>query len=210
MINRRQYKKAKKSWDATGDTSFLEFVLSTAVPLLYRSAKAKITPNTNTNMNKTLITASTVLIALLAQTNAGETQKEVIKKHSVSIVGESKSTEDDTEMSGLTLGTEGKQIEVRLTVPDAAYKIAIDSVYEVNKEIWVVSTVSRDPDIVGAQVISTVTATVKISVADLPVKHFVIGKTWSWENEEKYTFIKDLKQIEKDLSAGKVLYKRTK
>jgi len=161
-------------------------------------------------MNKTLITASTLLIALLAQANAGETQKEVIKKNSVSIVGEAKSAEGDTELSGITLGKEEKQIEVRLKVPDATHIIAIDSVHEVNKEIWVVSTVSRDPDLMGAQVISTVTARVKVSVADLPVKHFVIGKTWNWKNEENYTFIKDLKQIEKDLSAGKVLYKRTK
>jgi hypothetical protein len=42
------------------------------------------------------------------------------------------------------------------------------------------------------------------------VKYFVIGKTWNWENEEKYTFIKDLKEIEKDLAASKELYKKTK
>ena len=113
-------------------------------------------------------------------------------------------------MSAITVGAEEKPIEVRLTVPDAAWKIAIDSVHQVNKEVWVVSTVSRDPDVMGAQVISTVTAKVQISAGELPVKHFVIGKTWSWKNEEKHTFIKDLEKIEKDLAAGKVLYKKTK
>jgi len=113
-------------------------------------------------------------------------------------------------LSALTVSAEEKQIEVRLTVPDAAWKIAVDSVHQVNQEIWVVSTVSRDPDLMGAQVISTVTARVKVSAGDLPVKHFVIGKTWNWKNEENYTFIKDLKQIGKDLTAGKVLYKRAK
>ena len=113
-------------------------------------------------------------------------------------------------MSAITVGAEEQPIEVRLTVPDAAWKIAIDSVHQVNKDVWVVSTVSRDPDVMGAQVISTVTAKVKISAGELPVKHFVIGKTWSWKNEEKHTFIKDLEKIEKDLAAGKVLYKKTK
>ncbi len=112
-------------------------------------------------------------------------------------------------LSAITVGAEEKQIEVRLKVPDATWKIAVDSVHQVNRELWVVSTVSQS-DGMGAQVISTVTATVKISVGDLPVKHFVIGKTWHWKNEENYTFIKDLKQIEKDLAAGKALYKSTK
>ena len=103
---------------------------------------------------------------------------------------------------------EEKEIEVRLTVPDSAWEITIDSVHLVNKEIWVVSTVSRHPDVMGAQVISTVRASVKISAGDLPVKHFVIGKAWGWKNKEVCTFIKDLKQIEKDLSSGKLLYKR--
>lgn len=114
-------------------------------------------------------------------------------------------------LSAIAVGAEEKQIEVCLKVPDAAWKIVIDSVNEVNKELWVVSTVSRDPDVMGAQVISTtLTAAVKISADDLPVKHFVIGKTWKWKNDENHTFIHDLKQIEKDLAAGKMLYRRAK
>ena len=82
-----------------------------------------------------------------------------------------------------------QKLTVQLTVPDSAWKIAIDAVHQVKGEIWVVSTVSRDPDLMGAAVISTVTATVKLDVGDLPVKHFIIGKTWNWKNEEPYTFI---------------------
>jgi len=39
---------------------------------------------------------------------------------------------------------------------------------------------------------------------------FVIGKSWDWKNKEPYTFIKDLKQIEKELKSGKLLYKAAK
>jgi heat shock protein HslJ len=105
-------------------------------------------------------------------------------------------------------GADERAITVKLTVPDAAWTIAIDEVHEVGKELWVISTVSRDPDVMGAQVISTVQASVKLAAPDWPTKHFVIGKTWGWKNEEPYIFIKDLKQIEKELKSGKFLYKR--
>jgi hypothetical protein len=111
-------------------------------------------------------------------------------------------------LSAIPVGAEEKEIEVRLTVPDPAWKITIDSVHQVNKELWVVSTVSRDPGVMGAQVISIVRASVRINAGDLPVRLFVIGKTWGWENKEACTFLKDLKQIEKDLSPASMLYKK--
>jgi hypothetical protein len=56
----------------------------------------------------------------------------------------------------------GKKITVILTVPDSAWKIAVNAVYQVRDEIWVVSTVSRDPNAIGLQVISTVRDSVEI------------------------------------------------
>jgi hypothetical protein len=101
-----------------------------------------------------------------------------------------------------------KEITVKLTVPDAAWTLTIDEIYQVKNELWVISTVLRDPDMMGAQVISTVQASVKLAAPDLTVKHFIIGKTWGWKNKEPYSFIKNLKQIEKDLKPGKCLYKK--
>lgn len=103
-----------------------------------------------------------------------------------------------------------KDIAVKLTVPDATWTIAIDEVHKVGNELWVISTVSQNPDVMGAQVISTVQASLKLAVPDLPMKNFIIGKAWAWENTEPYTFLKDLKQIEKELKSGKLLYKAAK
>jgi hypothetical protein len=108
------------------------------------------------------------------------------------------------------LGAEEREITVTPTVPDSTWAIAIDEAHEVKNEIWVISTVSHDPDMMGAQVISIVKASVKFTAPDLPVKHFVIGKTWGWKNEELYTFIKNLKELEKELKSGKLLYKSAK
>jgi len=114
-------------------------------------------------------------------------------------------------MAGTMVVDAGERvIEVRLSVPDSAWEITIDSICQVKEEIWVVSTVSRAPGLMGAQVISKKKTSVTINAGDLPVKCFVIGKTWGWENKEGYTFIKDLKQIEQELRAGTLLYKKAK
>jgi hypothetical protein len=55
---------------------------------------------------------------------------------------------------------------------------------------------------------SAIKASVNCATADLPVKHFVIGKTWNWQNED--TFIKTLKELEKQIKSGKLLCKVTK
>lgn len=103
-----------------------------------------------------------------------------------------------------------KDIAVKLTVPDATWTIEIHEVHKVGNELWVISTVSQNPDVMGAQVISTVQTSLKLAVPDLPMKNFIIGKAWAWENTEPYTFLKDLKQIEKELKSGKLLYKAAK
>ena len=108
------------------------------------------------------------------------------------------------------LGADKKEITVKLTVPDAAWAIAVDEVHKVGNELWVIAILSRNSDLMGAQVISTVQTSLKLAAPDLSVKYFVIGKTWDWDNTEPYTFIRDLKQIEKELKSGKLLYKAPK
>jgi len=108
------------------------------------------------------------------------------------------------------VGAADKEITVKLTVPDPTWTVAIDEVHRVGSELWVISTVSQNPDMMGAQVISTVQASLKLAAPDLPLKYFIIGKTWGWENQEPYTFIKNLRQIEKELKSGKLLYKAAK
>lgn len=103
-----------------------------------------------------------------------------------------------------------KEITVQLTVPDSAWTLAIDEVYRVGNEFWVISIVSQNQEEAGAQVISTVWASVNLAAPDLPIKNFIIGKVWNWENPEPYTFINDIKQIEKELKSGKLLYKAEK
>ena len=99
-----------------------------------------------------------------------------------------------------------KEIEVAVTVPDSAWKLEILEVHQTANEIIVISKVSREANAIGMQVITTLTRKLMLDAADLPVKHYVMGKTWGWENQDKgVEFIKDRKQLDELLKDAKML-----
>ena len=50
----------------------------------------------------------------------------------------------------------------------------------------------------------------KLDIGESPVKHFILGKKWGWENEEPYTFLKDRKEIEEKIMSVKQPYEKSK
>lgn len=86
---------------------------------------------------------------------------------------------------------ENLAITVRLDAPDAGWRVQIESIHRTSENIVVYSQLSRDPDNMSAQVISTVADTVKIDLShsDLPVRHYITGKTWDWGDTGEYSFI---------------------
>jgi zinc protease len=101
-------------------------------------------------------------------------------------------------------------ISVRLDVPDAAWRIQIEKVYRGNDRLVVISRLSRQPDSIAAQVISTVADTVKIDVndADLPVQHYIVGKTWNWGDTGEYTFIDSSQVVDDAFQVSDLIYSR--
>ena len=96
------------------------------------------------------------------------------------------------------------ELQVTVTVPDSAWKLAIEGVYQTDKEVIVISKVSRAGDAIGLQVITTLSQKVLVAVPDLPVKRYVLGKTWGWENQDKgIEFIKDRKKLDELLKGAK-------
>jgi hypothetical protein len=94
---------------------------------------------------------------------------------------------------------EGQDVKVQLTVPDSSWSLRISQVYEVGDELWVVAQVQRKQGF-GLQVISKVKDAVKVPGAkERPVKVFILGKKWGWENKEKYEFPKDRKKLDEQL-----------
>ena len=101
---------------------------------------------------------------------------------------------------------EAREIKVELTVPDAAWSVDIEAIHRVQDELWVVAAVSRDRDRMGAQVISTVESSVDVALPDLPVRYFIVGKTWAWDNAEPYTFLPDRGSLDEAFDRGERLF----
>ena len=94
----------------------------------------------------------------------------------------------------LAKADEGRKITIHLTVPSTAYQVKIREVYQTPKELWVLSKVSGGG--IGATVITKRQDSVTIKAPDLPVKHFVLGKTWNWK-KENYRYLRNKKVFEK-------------
>ena len=101
---------------------------------------------------------------------------------------------------------EPSEIMITVTVPDSAWQLEVLEVHQTDKEIIVISEVSRDPNVFGAQVITTLSQKLNLIIPDLPVKHYVLGKTWGWENQDKgVQFIKERKELDEMLKGAKKL-----
>lgn len=108
--------------------------------------------------------------------------------------------------------TQTTPISLRLDVPDAAWRIHIDQILASKDRLIVLSTLERNPDVMAAQVISTVSDTVEIDemYADFPIKHYVVGKTWNWGDTGEYAFIESAEVISDALPDAKILFNREK
>ena len=98
-----------------------------------------------------------------------------------------------------------QNITVSLTVPDLAWKIHIVEIYIVDTELWVISLLERSGDM-AAQMLATVTDTVTVSAPSFPIKHFIVGKHWGWDNPEPFVFLKAQSDIAAQLQRGEKVF----
>ena len=99
-------------------------------------------------------------------------------------------------------------VSVELQAPDAAWEIAITDVYQSDQQILVVAQLQRTAEM-AAQMITTVKDSVEIPKTDLPIKYYIIGKTWSWgEALPAYVFINSTSDLDKLTAGKKRLFKR--
>jgi len=102
-------------------------------------------------------------------------------------------------------------ITVRLDTPDAAWRVEIEKIFRANDGLVVYSRLSRDPDAMAAQVISTVADTVELDDrhASLPVvRHYITGKTWDWGDTGGYSFVESAERVESAVQGAELLYTR--
>jgi zinc protease len=117
-----------------------------------------------------------------------------------------------SDQSAQAAPSQSTAVTIRLDVPDAGWRVHIDQIIKSQDRLIVRSSLERDPNAMAAQVISTTSDTVKIDAqyADLPVKHYVVGKTWNWGDTGEYSFIQPEELISESLPEAKILFSREK
>ena len=106
-----------------------------------------------------------------------------------------------------SMSVNNSHIAITISAPDSGWRIRIHKVYQVDNELWVISILSRIEG-QAVQKISKCSDNVAISKSHLPVKHFVLGKTWNWAMEKNIVYIESYDEIEKMLKSGKLLFEK--
>lgn len=97
-------------------------------------------------------------------------------------------------------------VSVRLDAPHPGWNIKIERIYRSGKNLIVISRLSQSEQ-AAIQVITAVADSVKIPVdLDLPVRHYVIGKTWVWGDTGNYTFIDSMDAFGTALDETELIY----
>jgi len=98
-----------------------------------------------------------------------------------------------------------RTVTVNLQVPSPAWSVAIESIWTVGSETWVISRLSQS-DQVAAQVITDVSDSATVTTPKLPVVYYVLGKTFGGITEGPITFIDSLEEIQTGLDAGEQIW----
>ena len=96
-------------------------------------------------------------------------------------------------------------VSVQLTVPDGGWKIRIVQVYQTPTHLLAVSKLERGSG-PAIQVISKVGDSVKVPAPELPVRHYIMGKTWEWPNKEPDTIFPSSKELSKRVAGAKLVF----
>jgi zinc protease len=108
--------------------------------------------------------------------------------------------------SAPTNAAKNKTLSVRIDTPHAGWQIEIEKIYRTADHLLVISRLNQNEE-VAAQVITTVADSVEIpSGIDLPVQHYILGKTWDWGDTGKYTFIDSVDAIGTPLEEAERIY----
>ena len=101
-----------------------------------------------------------------------------------------------------------KTITAEVMTPDGAWVLTIDEIRQVERELWVFAEVKRPEGAIGALMQSAASDQVSGRFPDLPVKIFVVGKNWSWANEEPVQWLSSSNAAYEKRRQGRRLWRR--
>lgn len=107
-----------------------------------------------------------------------------------------------------TVSVVQKTITVEVMTPDGAWELKIEEIRQVGRELWVFAKVERPEGALGALMQSAASDQVSGRFPDLPEKVFVVGKNWSWANEEPVQWLASNNVAAEKRRQGQRLWRR--
>ena len=101
---------------------------------------------------------------------------------------------------------QGENITVRLDTPNAGWQLDVKEIYRSSESLIVISELEHSGE-ASAQVITTVSSSATIPAdLNLPIRHYVLGKTWDWGDTGEYTFIESMDAFGTALDDAELIY----
>ncbi|MFO8026559.1 MAG: pitrilysin family protein [Opitutales bacterium] len=102
--------------------------------------------------------------------------------------------------------SQNNTVSVRLDTPNPGWRIQIEKIYRSGENLVVISRLTQSEKM-AAQVITSVADSAEIPPdIDLPVRHYIIGKTWNWGDTGKYTYIDSMEAFDTALDEAELIY----
>lgn len=98
-------------------------------------------------------------------------------------------------------------LSVKLQVPDPGWQVHIEEAYDAGEEIRVLARLARTAEM-AIQMISTAADRLEAELPSKPVRYYILGKTWGWENTEPYTFLNSESEAEAIRKSGRLIFRR--
>lgn len=104
--------------------------------------------------------------------------------------------------------SDNKSVSVRIDTPNAGWQVQIEKIYRTTDHLVVISRLKQKAE-VAAQVITAVADSAEIpSDINLPVSHYILGKTWKWGDTGKYNFIDSMDDLGTALVQAELIYSK--
>lgn len=98
-----------------------------------------------------------------------------------------------------------RELSIRFNTPDSGWSVKLKVAKLVSNELWVLSELHHSESI-ASMVITPVEDWASVEASStLPLRHFVLNKTWNWPNDEPIQFVRSITELGPDWARGKVL-----
>ncbi len=99
-------------------------------------------------------------------------------------------------------------VSVHLDTPNPSWRIQIEKIYKSGEELIAISRLTQTEPTADPGVTAVADRVEIATDSNLPVRHYIIGKTWDWGDTGKYTYIESMDAFGNALDQAEVIYSK--